>query len=128
MNSTEKSVYDEYVYDDGANNIPLNYNSSPSSVPEAKFSKSSKFEKSFKNHKNNEEQDIYDDEYYCLARSSSSQRKDEVQIKEESPLHYKKFLIICLVLVILFLFAIFGGFVGSLINRNIVLNISTIFH
>ena len=124
MNPTEKSIYDEYIYDQGANNTPLNNNSNPSSVPETKFSKSSKkFETSFKKNKNNEVQDIYDDEHYCLARSSSTQRNDKVQIGQESPFHYKKILIICLILVFLFLLAIFGGFVGSLINGNISLNI-----
>ena len=124
MNPTEKSIYDEYIYDQGANNTPLNNNSNPSSVPETKFSKSSKkFETSFKKNKNNEVQDIYDDEHYCLARSPSTQRKDEFQIEKERPFRYKKLLIICLILVFLFLFAIFGGFVGSLISRNIGLNI-----
>ena len=124
MNLTEENNYDEYVYDEGANDTPRNNNLNTSSVPEAKFSKSSpKFEASFKKYKNKEVQDIYDDENYCLARSSSSQRKDEEQILKEKPFKWKKILIICLVVIFIFLLAMFGGYVGSLINRNIVLNI-----
>lgn len=119
MNSAEKNYYAEYVYDDGANSNSLNYNLNTSSVLGARSSMSSKFENSFKKQKNNEVQDIYDDEHYCMARSSSTQRKDEAQINEETPFRYKKILMICVVLIFLFLFAIFGGFVGSLINRNI---------
>ena len=129
MNSTENTNYDEYVYDDRANNAPLNNNLATSSVPEAKYSTySPNFEVSFKKYKNKEVQDIYDDENYCLARSSSSHRKDEEHIEKEQPFKWKKILIICLVVIFIFLFAMFGGYVGSLINRNIVLNIQKLFY